>query len=113
MGNEYIGLTQGDALGQGGTRLGEESRSLLAQAQALRADMERSGDAIRGAGHASLTGALGVLMEHAEALIRWCNANGIKLTEAHGAVGQTVERTVDDFELARAGLNAIPREITR
>ncbi|MBE1532093.1 hypothetical protein [Actinomadura algeriensis] len=112
MSNEFIGLTHGDALGRGGERLGAESQNLLAQAQNLRADMEGAGNAIQGAGLNSLNGALRVLMEHAENLIRWCNENGIKLGDAQTAVGHTVERTVDDFDVAQAGLNAIPRQIT-
>ncbi|MFB4319828.1 hypothetical protein [Actinomadura sp. 21ATH] len=112
MSNEFVGLTQGDALGRGGERLGGESQNLLAQAQSLRADMERAGDAIQGAGLSSLNGALRALMDHCEGLIRWCDDNGIKLTDAHTAVGSTVQRTVDDFDVAQAGLNSIPRQIT-
>jgi hypothetical protein len=110
--SDYIGLTQGDALGRGGENLGTESRNLLTQAQQLRTDMERAGDAIQGAGLNSLNGALRALMDHCESLIRWCNDNGIKLTDAHTDTGSTVQRTVDDFDVAQAGLNAIPRQIT-
>lgn len=112
MSNEYIGLAQGDALGRGGERLGGESQNLLAQARSLRADMERAGDAVQGAGLSSLNGALRALMDHCEGLIRWCDDNGVKLTEAHGAVGATVRQTADDFDAAAAGLNSIPRQIT-
>ncbi|MFC5752890.1 hypothetical protein [Actinomadura rugatobispora] len=112
MGAEFIGLTQGGALGQGGDQLSAEARNLLAQVQTLGADMERAGEAIQGAGLSSLNGAIGELMTRCGELIRWCDQNGVKLVTANNDVGQTVTQTVDDFSAAKGQFTSLERPIT-
>lgn len=107
----HVGLTQINALGQGGQNLGAESQGLRTQLMNLVADMEKDADAIQGNSLAALQQAKNELFSRFGELTAWCSQNGIKLGEGQGQINTTDMTGEQEFTAAGGGLASLSRPI--
>lgn len=109
MSDNFVGLTNANALAQGGQNLGTEAQHLQSQLQSLIADMARDKDAMQGSALGQFQVAKNELERNFSELLRWCSANGVKLGEAQTQVNTTDSTSADGFSSAAsagAGLSA-------
>jgi uncharacterized protein YukE len=111
--NNFVGLTNANAMGQGGQNLGTEAQGLRAQLQNLISDMSKDKDAIQGSALAAFQQARVELETRFDELVRWCNSNGIDLGEAQGQLNTTDQSSHDDFRSAGSQLAGIAAKMNR
>ncbi|MGW1678629.1 hypothetical protein [Saccharopolyspora sp. NPDC002376] len=111
--SNFVGLTNANAMGQGGQNLGTEAQGLRAQLQNLINDMAKDKDAIQGSALAAFQQARYELETRFDELVRWCHDNGVDLGEAQTQVGTNDQTTHDDFRSAGSQLAGIPAKMNR
>lgn len=105
--SNFVGLTQANALGQGGDQQGQNAQSLQGKLNALIDVMSKDKDAIQGNGLVKFQLAKNELMQRFGELTKWVNQHGIKLSEAQGGVNQTDQQASDGISSAASGLSAL------
>ena len=107
MADSFIGLTQANALGQGGQNLGTQAQNIRTQLNALIDDMSKDKDVIQGNGLAAFVTAKNELVTRFGELTQWINSHGIHLSDAQSGVNATDQQSGDDLNSASSGLSAL------
>ncbi|WP_344314307.1 hypothetical protein [Fodinicola feengrottensis] len=107
MADNFIGLTQANALGQGGQHLGSQAQSIQQQLNALIDDMSKDKDVIQGNGLVAFQNAKNELVGRFGELMQWINTHGIHLSDAQTGVNSTDQQSGDDLSSASSGLSAL------
>ena len=107
MADNMIGLTQANALGQGGQNLGSQAQNIQSQLNALIDDMSRDKDVIQGNGLVAFQTAKNELVSRFGELTQWINNHGIHLGDAQSGVNATDQQSGDDLSSASSGLSAL------
>ena len=107
MSEDFIGLTQADALGKGSTELDSSAARLFHNLQALISELESDHQAIRGGSLQAFARVKSELFERFQALVAFCRANGMHLSEAQAQVDATDRAGADEFSAAGSAMAAI------
>lgn len=101
----FVGLTQYNALEQGGTSLGQEADSLRGQVLNLIADLEKDKEAIQGGALGGFHAAKAQLVDRFDELIAFCQNRGVNLRDAQHQVGLTDTGSADEMSAAATSLS--------
>lgn len=107
MSENFIGLSQGNALGTGGTELDGASAQLRHDLHGLIGELESDHRAMQGGSLLAFAKAKHELFTRFEELVSFCRANGMNLTAAQTQVAATDEAGVDHFAAAHAEIGGI------
>jgi uncharacterized protein YukE len=110
MGN-FVGLTEYNTLGRGGTNLGQEAGNLRGQLQNLVSELESSRDAMQGNQAGAFDRAKQELFIRFDELTAWCNQHGIKLADSQQVVNQTDTSNEDAFAGAGGQIGGLSRPV--
>lgn len=104
----HVGLTDAQALHQGGTALGDSAEQLRAGLQSLVTDLESDGEAMQGASLHAFAQAKAGLFERFDALVAFCRANGVRLTDGQQQVDVTDEGAAALIQRAGGSFDSLP-----
>lgn len=107
MSVSYVGLTQQDALAQGGGSLSQESDVLRSQLFNLIADLEKDKNAVQGGTLAGFQAAKAQLVQRFDELIAFCQHSGIDLQDAQQQVNLTDSTGTEEMNAAVGNLTGV------
>lgn len=107
MSEDFIGLSQANALGQGGTALDSNAAQLFQHLQALVGELEADAQAMRGGALQAFARVKGELFDRFHELVDFCRANGLHLTDAQTQVDATDQAGADQFSALGSAMGAL------
>lgn len=107
MSEDFIGLTQADALGRASTELDSSAARMFHDLQALITELESDQRAIRGFSLHAFARVKSELFDRFHELVAFCRANGMHLSEAQSQVDTTDRAGSEQFSSVGSAMAGI------
>lgn len=107
MSEDFVGLTQGNALGKGGTELDSSAAQLFQNLKGLVAELEGDQQAMRGISLRAFARVKEELFARFQELVAFCRTNGMNLSAAQTQVDATDQAGSDQFSAVGSEVDAI------
>lgn len=107
MSEDFIGLSQANALGKGGTELDSSATQLFHNLQGLVSELESDHQAMQGGSLQAFARVKSELFDRFHELVAFCRANGLHLTDAQTRVDATDQAGADQYSALGSVMGAI------
>lgn len=107
MSEDFVGLTEGNALGKGGTELDSSAAELFQNLRGLVSELEADHQAMRGGSLQAFARVKQELFARFQELVAHCRANGVNLNAAQTQVDATDQFGSDQFSAVASQVDSI------
>ncbi|CAN5327415.1 hypothetical protein BH24ACT9_BH24ACT9_12340 [soil metagenome] len=107
MSDDFVGLTEANALGKGGTELDSSAAQLFGNLQGLVGELEADSQAMRGGSLQAFAHVKQELFARFQELVAFCRANGMNLNAAQTQIDATDLAGSEQFSAVGAAVDGI------